>query len=815
MRRLFFIFIGVIMLPLFSVAQLTISGKIIDKKTNDPLPGAHVRLKDGYGATATNESGMYKLQGLKKGRYQVIVSYIGYQSEKEEVLLTDDKKLNAGLVPKAIMEEEVIISATRAGDNVPVTFQNITKEDFEDKNLGQDLPYMMSMTPSAVTSSDAGAGIGYTGMRIRGSDLSSINVTINGIPYNDPESQGVFFVNLPDFSSSVDNIQIQRGVGSSTNGAAAFGASVNIQTQTSTGEPYAEVNSSVGSFNTFKNNVKAGTGLINGKWAFDARLSKINSDGYIDRAESDLKSFFVSGGYFGESSILKVNVFSGKERTYQAWYGVPKVRLENDIEGMQRYADHWLFSQEKADHMMESDSRTFNYYTYDNEVDNYQQDNYQMIYSTEINDYLHLNAAFHYTHGEGYFEQMKRGENFSSYGLAPAVVGNDTINNTDLVGRKWLNNDFYGGTWSAIYDEESLKLTVGGAYNEYDGDHYGNIIWSEFNNHFEKDHQWYFNNGLKKDFNIYGKVNYQLNPVYNVYGDLQYRFINYELDGIHDDLRDLTQQHKFNFLNPKLGIHADFNENHEAYASFAVANREPSRRNYRDADPGEVPRKEVLHDYEMGYSYKTYSGKISANVFYMDYKDQLVLTGQINNVGEAIMTNVDESYRAGIELIAGARLSSNLTWDLNMTYSRNKINNFTTYVDNWDEGGQISKNLGTTDISFSPEIIGGSQINYKPFENLKVSLLSKYVGKQYIDNTASEKRMLDPYFLNHMLIDYSFSVGWFKEANISLKVNNIFDEKYETNAWVYRYYYQDEYYKMTGYFPQAGTNFLLGLTLKF
>ncbi|MCF8232440.1 MAG: TonB-dependent receptor [Bacteroidales bacterium] len=815
MQKLFFILIGVVLLPAITLAQHTLSGKVTNKKTGEPLPGAHVRLDKGYKTAVTDKNGEYELRGLSKGDYTLSISYLGFQTQTKRITLRENRTLDFALKNKAIMEEEVIINATRAGENVPTTFENIEKEDIEEINLGQDLPYMMSMTPSAVASSDAGTGIGYTGMRIRGTSLSRINVTINGIPYNDPESQGVFFVNLPDFASSVDNIQIQRGVGTSTNGAAAFGASVNIQTQTSSGEPYAEINSSAGSFNTLKNNVRAGTGLIDGKWAFDARLSKITSDGYIDRAESDLKSFFVSGAYFGESSILKINVFSGKERTYQSWYGVPKVRLENDVEGMQRYADHFLFSQEKVDHMMQSDSRTFNYYTYDNEIDNYQQDHYQMVYSNEINEYLNLNAALHYTHGEGYFEQMQRDESFSDYGLDPAVVSSDTINTTDLVRRKWLNNDFYGVTWSMMYDKKPVQLTVGGAYNEYDGDHYGNIIWSEFNSHFEKDYQWYFNNGFKRDFNIYGKLNYQINSVYNIYGDMQYRFIDYDIDGIHDDLRDISQQHTFNFLNPKFGIHADFSENHEAYASFAVANREPSRRNYRDAEAGEVPKKEVLYDYEMGYTYKTHAGKLAANVYYMDYQDQLIITGEINNVGEEIMTNVEDSYRAGIELMAGARILPELTWDVNMTFSRNKIKDFTTYVDNWDEGGQIKKELGTTDISFSPEIIGGSQISYEPLRNFKISLMSKYVGKQYIDNTSSEKRKLDPYFINHLLIDYSFSIGWFEEANISLKANNLFDEKYETNAWVYRYYYQEEYYKMTGYFPQAGRNYLLGLTLKF
>jgi len=687
------------------------------------------------------------------------------------------------------MEEEVIIKSTRAAKNSPATLSNIDKKQISINNSGKDMPYIMSLSPSVVVTSDAGAGVGYTSMRIRGTDLTRINVTVNGIPYNDPESSGVFWVNLPDFASSVDNIQIQRGVGTSSNGAAAFGASINIQTQTLNPEAYSEVSSSYGSFNTFKNNVKMGTGLINGKFAFDARLSKITSDGYIDRASSDLKSFFVSGSYFGEHSILKINIFSGKEKTYQSWGGVPKDSL--------------------------STNRTFNPYTYDNETDNYQQDHYQIIYSNQISKNLNFNAALHYTHGEGYYEQYKEDKDFEDYAIAPAIIMNDTIFSTDLIQQKWLKNDFYGTTYSIDYNNEKINVILGGAYNEYDGDHYGNIIWAQYAPHINKDHQWYFNNGLKKDFNIYGKVNYQLNNIYSFYGDVQYRNINYDINGTHDDLNNLLISKSFNFINPKTGLFAKFNDHHKAYISFAVSNREPSRSNFRDADTDNTPTTETLFDYETGYTYQTQNAQLSANIYYMKYDDQLVLTGKINNVGSPIMTNVKDSYRVGIELSGGVRILNNLSWDANITYSQNKIIDFTEYVDDWNTGRQVSNYLGKTDISFSPNIISGSQIKYEPIKNLNIALISKYVSDQYIDNTSNDKNKLDAYFTNDIHINYSLKYGWFKSIVLNLAINNIFSEEYETNAWIYQYYYNNERGNMNGYFPQAGINLMTGITLKF
>ncbi|MCK4289323.1 MAG: TonB-dependent receptor, partial [Bacteroidales bacterium] len=595
---------------------------------------------------------------------------------------------------------------------------------------------------------------------------------------------------MPDFASSVDNLQIQRGVGTSTNGAAAFGASINIQTLKLNPEPYAEINSSAGSFNTFKNNLTFGTGLIKGKFSFDGRVSKITSDGYIDRAFSDLKSFFVSGAYYGEKSILKLNIFSGKEKTYQAWMGVPKDSLKTN--------------------------RTYNPYTYDNETDNYQQDHYQLIYSKEINKNLLLNTALHYTHGKGYYEQYKKNRKFKDYLLDTLFIGGDTISRTNLVQQKWLDNDFYGFTYSLNYKKKNTDLILGGAWNKYNGKHFGKVIWAQFASNGSINHQWYDNTGVKTDFNIFGKINYNLNDKINLYGDVQYRRIYYSIDGDHDDLRDITQEHKFNFLNPKAGLYFDINENHSTYFSFAVSNREPSRSDYRDSDEDHIPTGETLYDYEIGYNFKSLNFAVDANMYYMNYKDQLILTSEINKVGDPIMTNVPKSYRAGIELAVGTKILQNLKWDINATFSRNKIKDFTAYIDNWSPPyKQITEDSGETYLSFSPDIIAGSIISYKPINNLNISFISKYVSRQYIDNTSNKYRSLDPYFVNNLIINYSFKTRFIKEIGFQLMINNIFNEKYETNAWVYRYYYEDKEYMMDGYFPQAGINFLAGINLRF
>ncbi|MDZ7744128.1 MAG: TonB-dependent receptor [Bacteroidota bacterium] len=805
-------------LPIAVFSQHSLSGKVYDARSGEPLPGAHVIIKNTFKTAVTDAAGAYSFSGLNPGTYTLRVSYISFEEAVVKIQLDADKKHNFRLQPRAVMTEEVIISASRVGEKSPATYENVTREEIEAVNFGQDLPYLIETTPSTVVSSDAGTGIGYTNLRIRGTDITRINVTINGIPLNDPESQGVFWVNMPDFATSVDNIQIQRGVGTSVNGAAAFGASINIQTLDLRSEAYAEIRSTAGSFNTFRNNVSFGTGLIGGHWSFNGRLSKITSDGYIDRAWSDLKSFYFSGGYHGEKTMVKAVIFSGVEHTYQSWWGVPKVRLENDYEGMKRYYDHWLYTKEEYEHMLNSDSRTYNYYTYENETDNYQQDHYQLHISHQFNKDLYLSASGFYVYGRGYYEQYRNDDDFADYELPPVITGNDTISSSNLVRRKWLDNDYYGANFSLNYKLGWSTLITGGSWNFYDGRHFGNIIWSEYAVNMNKDYEWYRNTGKKNVYSAFARINSSLTNKLNAYLDLQYRGVDYKIDGIHDDLRDISQENIFNFFNPKAGLYYDLNENNSVYFSVGVANREPSRSNYRDADSNDVFKSERLLDFELGYSMKKQKYGLEANLFYMDYKDQLVLTGELNDVGAAIMTNVPESYRAGIEVVGGVKILEKLDWKLNATFSQNKIRNFVEYVDDWDYSTgepQISKELGTTGLAFSPGIIAGNRITYELFEGLKLSFISKYVGRQYIDNTSSRSRSLNPYFVNDLLINYSFKTKFIDEISFHLMINNLFNEEYETYAWVYRYIYSGEYWEMDGYFPQAGINVLGGLTLSF
>jgi iron complex outermembrane receptor protein len=731
-------------------------------------------------------------------------------------MITSDQTLDILLKEETIMGDEVLISAIRAKENTPVAFATVEKSDIEKQNMGQDIPYMISLTPSFVATSDAGTGVGYTNFRIRGTDLNRINVTINGIPMNDAESHGTWWVDIPDLAASTDNIQVQRGVGTSTNGAAAFGATINLQTMAVNKEAYAQYSTSAGSFGTLRNSVGVGTGLLKNKFAFDARLSKVSSDGFIDRASSDLKSFFFSGGYFTDNTILKVNVFSGLEDTYQAWNGVPLVRLNNDLAGMQRYADHYIYSQKQVDEMIASDSRTYNLYTYGNEIDHYQQDHFQAMFSHKLNEFLNVNASLFYTPGKGYYEQYKEGESLKDYLITPPVYNGVTVETSDLIRRKWLDNDFYGMTFSANQKAESTDFTFGGGYNVYDGNHYGKVIWARNAANSEINHEWYRGTGLKKDFNLFAKYSYELSEGLNLFADFQYRKIDYDIDGTDDDLRNLKQSHKFEFFNPKVGVFYQVNEKQNLYASFARANREPNRDNYVDADPkGKQPTYETLNDFEAGYKYTSSKFSLGANAYYMMYNNQLIMTGEINDVGAPIMVNVEDSYRAGIELMAGAKLTQKLKWDVNLTMSQNKIKNFSEFVDDWDNGGQIENKLGTTDIAFSPDVIANSQLSWMAVKGMNISLQSYAVSKQFIDNTSSNDRKLDGYFLNNVIMSYSLPQKFVKECNLRLMVNNLFNTQYENNAWVYSYHYEGQRFAQDGYFPQAGIHFLAGIDIKF
>lgn len=794
--------------------QYSLKGHVTGKE--ETLSGASVVIKNTFYGVSSGRDGRFEFKNLNEGTYDLVISFIGYEKKEVSVQIPTDEEIMINLEPVTVMTGEVLVEATRAKDKTPVAYTDISGEEINNKNMGKDIPYLLQLTPSFVTTSDAGAGVGYTNFRIRGTDLNRINITINGIPLNDAESHGTWFVDQPDLASSLENVQIQRGVGTSTNGAAAFGATINLQTNTLNKKARAEYKTAAGSFNTFKNTVSVGTGLLDGKFTLDARLSKISSDGFIDRAFSDLKSFFVSGGFYSENTVLKVNVFSGMEKTYQSWWGVPSVRLNDDMEGMLRYQDHWLFSAEETQHMINSDSRTYNYYTYGNQIDRYQQDHYQVHYSHKLSNKLNLNSSLHYTRGKGYYENYKPDEDMEDYLLSKINIGQETVESTDLINRKWLDNHFYGLTLSLNHTKANSDLVLGGGWNTYDGDHYGNVIWAQFLGEADHDHEWYRNNGLKKDLNLYGKYYFRLFENVNLFADIQYRRIDYRIEGDDDDLRDISMEHEFNFLNPKIGVFYQPAPNQEMYLSFSTANREPNRVAYTDIDPeDDPPVHETLYDTELGYKFKSTTFTGSANLYYMDYNNQLVLTGEINNVGNPIMVNAKNSYRSGIELQAGVKISHNLEWQGNVTFSRNKIKNFTEHVDNWDTGEQDSFHLGTVDISFSPDIIAKSSLRFEPVSGLNFHFISSYVGKQYIDNTSSEERMLDAYFVNNLKLDYSFNPGFFDKIVLNLMVNNLFNEKYETNAWVYSYFLGGERYKMDGYFPQAGIHYMFGIDLKF
>lgn len=787
--------------------QSDITGKVTDD-FGSPLAGANVIIENTYQGAVSDINGRFIIQNVKHGTYILKVSYVGYNSGSKIVNVESNTEIDFILTKSNIIAEEVMISGTRVGGSSPITYTNVSKEDIRNLNFGQDIPQILSFTPSMVTTSDAGTGIGYTSFRIRGTDLNRINITMNGIPLNDAESHGVWWVDLPDFAGSVDNVQIQRGVGTSVNGAGAFGATMNFQTFTMNWRPYAEINSSFGSYNTLKNTIRIGSGVLGGRFTFDLRLSGLTSDGFIDRAFSDLKSFHLQGGYYTGKTMLKLNIFSGKEKTGQAWIGVPSALLSSN----RRFNPAGMVISETGDTSW-----------YENETDNYQQDHFQLILSNELSPELFFNAAFHYTRGNGYYEEYRQNQSFLEYRMESPVIGNDTIHFTDLVRRKWMDNDFYGLIWSFNCREDKVDSYLGGGINRYDGRHFGRVIWASYTGGNDIDHEWYRGTGIKTDGNIYFKLNYQVTSNFLFYGDIQYRFIRYQLRGIHEDLRDITQDKIYNFINPKFGLNYDFNSNHSVFFSFAVANREPIRSNFVDADTlHPAPGHETLYDYEAGYKTDLNRMYFHLNLYYMDYRDQLVLTGEINTVGAPIMTNVPASYRAGIEAETGIHPMHRLHWDLNVTLSRNKIKGFTEYVDNWDywadpdnQPYQFSRELGERDLSFSPSLVAGSRITYEIINDLNIILQSKYVGKQYIDNTSSEDRIIENYFVNDLTIRYNFKTRLVKEIGVNLQVNNLFNTDYETNAWIYRYYQGGDEYYTDGYFPQAGIHFFGGLTLKF
>ena len=724
--------------------------------------------------------------------------------------------------------DEFEVTTNRVGEKSPVAHENISKEEIEVNNHGVDLPILLDQATSVVTTSDAGAGVGYTGIRVRGSDATRVNITINGIPFNDAESQGAYWVNMPDISSSTDDIQIQRGVGASSTGASAFGASINLSTLSTinANKPYGEISNSYGSFNTLKNTIKLGTGLIDGKWNFEGRLSKVASDGFIDRASSDLNSYYLSGSYLGEKTSIQAVVFSGQEVTYQAWNGIPLSFLENN-----------------------SDSgKTYNPYEYENEVDNYNQSHYQLHFTNKPNKNLKLNASLHYTRGIGYFEQYKgigqnaslnyfSQESLSDYGLQDVITNSgDTISETDLIRRRWLDNHFYGIVYSAEYNADNFQFTLGGGANQYLGGHYGEVIWAQYASNSNIRHRYYDNDATKNDINVYAKLNYDLNSNFSAYVDLQQRFVSYDFTGLDQDGSELDQTSEMSFFNPKVGFNYSLNEKTSLYAFAGLGNKEPSRDDFTESTPNNRPSHESLLDIELGYRYFSETVSFSANFYNMQYNNQLILTGELNDVGSAVRVNIPDSYRRGLELTGSFQLMDKLLWRVNATFSENKIAEFNEFIDNWDTGVKDSVTHTNTNIAFSPSITGGSQLIFTPFNSvengkLDLALVTKYVGDQFIDNTSSEYAKLDAYLVNDFRVSYTVKTKLFKEIVISSWVRNLFNQNYISNAWVYRFnttgdptaydpYANSEgsgtdSYNQIGAFNQAGINFFIGLKLKF
>ena len=786
------IFLFLFVSTLANAQSFTLSGKVVDENKN-PLPGATILVKEGNKGTSTDFDGKFSVNFLK-GKYTIQVSFIGYKSVSKEISLTKNDAIEFVLSANSTVLEEVLVSAVRVKANAPITHSNLSKKEISKRNLGQDIPILLNYLPSVTTSSDAGAGIGYTYIRVRGSDGSRVNVTVNGIPYNDAESQGSFWVNMGDFASSTESLQLQRGVGTSTNGSGAFGASLNILTDAISEEAGGEISNSFGSFGTRKHTTKFTTGKINEHFEFAGRLSNIYSDGYVDRAFTDLKSYFLQGSYTDENTLIKALAFGGKEYTYQAWNGLTAEELKED--------------------------RKQNPYTYDNETDNYQQDHYQLHWNEKLNKNWSTNIGLNYTRGKGYFEQFKGKESAADF-------NNLIKEGSDIVVRRWLDNHFYVANFNATYKNEGIEIIGGISYSNYTNDHFGEVIWgSDLSDGTSIRDQYYFSDAEKTDYSSFVKTTYNVSDQLTAFVDLQGRFVTYKTKGLTSDRDAIDVDASFNFFNPKLGLTYALNDTNSFYASYAKANREPNR---NDFEVG-TTQHESLDDYELGWRLKNENIKLSTNVYYMNYKNQLVLTGALNDVGSPIRATSGKSYRLGLEVDADIRISDQFSIRPNIAISSNKNVDFNATIN-----GDLV-NLGNTPISNSPDIIAGNAFIFNPLENLQLSLLSKYVGEQYMGNLggvianepaviyneiSTNNEKLKSYFTSDFNVVYEVkTTKIFKAIVFSALINNIFDTKYVDRGYYYTFDYPDGNGNTitgdgSGYYPQATRNFLIGATFRF
>ncbi|MDG1397684.1 MAG: TonB-dependent receptor [Polaribacter sp.] len=765
---------------LVNAQSFRLKGTVVGEN-NETLPGATILVKETNQGTSTDFDGKFNIK-ISKGIFTIQVSFIGYKTVNQKVSITENLEINVSLKPNETLLDEVLVSAVRVNADIPVTFSNLSKKEIAKRNLGQDIPVLMNYLPNVVSSSDAGAGVGYTYMNVRGSNSERINVTINGIPYNDAESQGTFWVNLGDFASSTQNLQLQRGVGTSTNGSGAFGASLNILTDAVSEEVFGEISNSFGSFNTRKHTVKFSTGKLNEHFEIAGRLSNIYSDGYVDRAFADLKSYFLQGTYTDESTLIKAITFGGKERTYQSWFGLDASQLEED--------------------------RRQNPYTYDNEVDDYGQDHYQLHWNEKWTEQWSTNLGLNYTKGKGFFEQFKEEEDASDF-------NNLIVDGSDVIVRRWLDNDFYVVNFNTNYKTEKLNLITGISYSNYKGDHFGEVIWGEglAPNTNIRD-RYYFSDATKNDFSIFAKANFEINEKLSGYLDLQGRFVSYQTKGLTSDRVDIDVDENFNFFNPKFGFTYQLNENNNLYASFAVANKEPNRNDFENG----VSTAENLLDYELGWRLKSENVKLNINIYFMDYNNQLVLTGAIDDVGQAIRATSGSSYRLGLEIDADITLSDKFSIRPNASFSTNKNRDFFSTIN-----GSL-QDLGNTDITFSPNVVIGNIFTYKPLDNFQVSFLSKYVGEQLMSNLNSavtSADVLNSFFTSDLNVVYQINTEKiFKSITLTALVNNIFNTEYVDRGYYGTFDYGDGNGgtitgDFAGFYPQATTNFLIGATLRF
>lgn len=800
MKKLFKAVVA-LLLPLSVFAQPYEIGGTVKDSSGTPLPYVLISVEGTYLATLTDAAGGFQLM-INTNNYCLKAHLLGYNNTK---YCSDVPSATIALTMSlsSFMRDEVIVTSTRVDDKSGTAFANVNKEEIEANNFGQDLPYLLGNQTSVVTTSDAGNGVGYTGLRIRGSDANRINVTINGIPVNDAESQGAFWVDMPDIASSTDNIQIQRGVGTSTNGAGAFGGSLNLQTETVHQNAYSELILSGGSFNTWRATAKAGTGIINNHWSFDVRLSQLGSDGFIDRGKSDLNSWYLSGGYYGEKLTVKAITFGGRERTYQCWYGVPEDSIKV---GNYTYNPAGMYIDTTG-------SQAY----YKDQVDAYGQDYYQLHFTYQSHPQWIFNWSLFATKGKGYYEEYRQGDQLADYGISDS-----TSAYVDIVRRRRLDNWYYGATFAARYNNnKGTQLTLGGASATYDGNHFGELIWATgLPAGTSVIGEYYRDRARKMDNNVYLKLNQSICEKLNMFVDVQVRMVDYSFTGLDSNGNQLPQDASFLFINPKAGVFYLLNNKHTVYASFGMGNKEPNRNDFTESSSDSRPDHEQLMDVEAGWKFTSNIAAAEVNFYYMQYTNQLVSTGKVNDVGSYTRENVAESYRRGIELSMGWNITKQLNFTGNATFSQNKIAEFHEFIDDYDNGVQIENIYKNTDISFSPSVISAGIISWKNAKGFGASLIGKYVGVQYLDNTQQAARQIDPYFTLNLGASYTPIKPGKKpnqilsELTFGLQLNNLLNTMYSSNGYTYGYVYGGMN-RYNYYYPQAGINVMGMVVLKF